>query len=493
MTSNSLRKIYLLICLLFLTSFTYLVNAQEVFMGQAKKFNFRYSQYGIIGKINQKNVIYRSNDNIYTLDVYNDSMKLLFSVPLDFLTKKTTQVEFISLRDKIGCLYVIDEKGNLTVYGTIFNEKGEILVPKKKIFEEKKTWFSNSSTAFEFKSSADKNNTAIMSHGGKKNDDFVYIVIDSLLNSKWQGTTKITSKELGDYIAYNYMEISNTGYIFFPCFSTNNSGTLYDVDVIVLDPNFPETYKHIEIGGDKIYFNDLIIRINNVENYCQVSGTYKTNKNGKIEGLYSTRISFSSEAPSTHLTEFSEEFLKGIKSKNYKKAFNDYRIQEIIFRKDGGYVLVAEEQNFEIKNVYQGGYMGFNNFYSDPSYVTTNKEYTFGNIIIINMDKEGNILWTEHIRKFQKTRDDNGDFSSYTLLNSGQNLVFIYNQFNSADQSIGLSSIDHTGFIQLSRLNSVQRYEEWMIKGGVQIAPLQVMIPLYGTGELNFSLVDFSK
>jgi len=485
-------KLSKLLITIGLSLLTIYANGQEIFMGQAKKFNIRHSEYGILGKINNRNIVYRLYDKDVVLDIYTDSMRLIESVPLNFLPNKTIQFSIFKSQDFIHCYAVSDERGTYTVYGYILKEDGSIVQNKKKILEEKKNWIATSKNPFIFKQSNNKEVTAIMTHGGKQKDEFKYYVLDAQLNTQWQGASKITDEGLGEFIAYNYLEVSNDGNIYFPSFSTNNAGTLYNVDIIQLSPNFPQEYKHITIGGHSTFFNDLIIRINDFDNYCQVSGTYKSNKNGKIEGLYNSRIPLSNlSAPHTALTEFTDSFLKTIKPKSYKKAFNDYRIQDIIFRKDGGYLVIAEEQNFEIKNVYNGGYMGYNMMYNDATYYTTKKEYVFGNIIIINLDKDGNILWSEHIRKSQRSIDDNGELSSFTLMNSGANLVFLYNLFNRADHSLGLSSVDPTGLMQMSRLNPNQTYEEWLIRNGKQTAPLEVIIPVVTSSELNFALVNF--
>lgn len=481
---------------LFLLSYlvaSFFVNAQEIHMGQAKKFNIKHSRYGIIGKINNKNIVYRAYEDVVVLDIYSDSMRFINSLPLEFIGKKNIQINLINLDNQIGCLVVADERGMYVVYSYIFKENGEIIQNKKKLFESKKNWFISDKSPFYFKTSIENSITTFVAQGGKEKDELKFVSLDKNLQIKWSGETKLKTNELGEFLAINYMEVAQTGDIFFPTFSSNSSGTIFDIDIVHLSPNFPNEYKSITIASDKYFFNDLIIRINDITQTCLVSGTYKSSKNGKIEGLYSNRIPFNnSTAPYTTLTEFTDSFLKTVKPKNHKKAFNDYRIQEIIFKKDGGFLVIAEEQNFEIKNVYHGGSMGFNMMYSDPSYYSTTKLYSFGHIILMNLDKDGNLLWTEHIRKNQKSSDDNGDFSSYTLLNSGQHLVFMYNLFNNTNYSVGLNSVDPTGHMQMSRLSTVQNHEEWLMKKGTQTAPMQVIVPVVSSGELNFALVDFN-
>jgi hypothetical protein len=53
--------------------------------------------------------------------------------------------------------------------------------------------------------------------------------------------------------------------------------------------------------------------------------------------------------------------------------------------------------------------------------------YLYNDIIIINIDKNGQIEWTQKIPKIQRTSEDFGFFSSYFLAVSGDKLYFIFN------------------------------------------------------------------
>ena len=71
----------------------------------------------------------------------------------------------------------------------------------------------------------------------------------------------------------------------------------------------------------------------------------------------------------------------------------------------------------------------------------------------MNYDREGILIWSEFIRKKQYSQEDEGVFSSFSFMNTGANLVMLFNNFGSKDNSIGIAAIDNQGKLQMTRLN----------------------------------------
>ncbi|MCG8475273.1 MAG: hypothetical protein MI784_07355 [Cytophagales bacterium] len=91
---------------------------------------------------------------------------------------------------------------------------------------------------------------------------------------------------------------------------------------------------------------------------------------------------------------------------------------EIIPKKDGSFLLVAEEY-FE-ESHYVGDFKG-----------TLNMEDSFfgtGDMLVASLGRSGNILWSKRIQKAQYSVNDNAFYNSYSTAVFGRNLYIFYNE-----------------------------------------------------------------
>ncbi len=94
----------------------------------------------------------------------------------------------------------------------------------------------------------------------------------------------------------------------------------------------------------------------------------------------------------------------------------EYDLEDIVLRDDGGAILIGEQ--YFVREVTTTDFQGNINI----SY-----HYYYNDIIVISIDPEGQIEWTEKIAKRQHTVNDNGLFSSYALAIVGDKLNLIFN------------------------------------------------------------------
>jgi len=101
----------------------------------------------------------------------------------------------------------------------------------------------------------------------------------------------------------------------------------------------------------------------------------------------------------------------------------EYDLDRLILRDDGGVVLLAEQY-------YISSYSRSANFGSDP-YANNRREvvnnYHYNDIIIININPDGNIEWASKIPKQQTTSGDNGYYSSYQPAIIKNKIYLFYN------------------------------------------------------------------
>ncbi len=124
----------------------------------------------------------------------------------------------------------------------------------------------------------------------------------------------------------------------------------------------------------------------------------------------------------------------------------DYSLDKLIMRSDGGVILIAEQYFVEERllnnNLYGYSPYGYNSwsspYYSswyDPygyRYNRSNRRsdyyFNYNDIIVVNIQPDGEIAWTTRVPKRQISVNDGGTYSSYAMSIVADKLYFAYNE-----------------------------------------------------------------
>lgn len=98
----------------------------------------------------------------------------------------------------------------------------------------------------------------------------------------------------------------------------------------------------------------------------------------------------------------------------------EYDLRQFVLRSDGGAVLIGEQYYTRtVTRTYTSG--------NGSSRTTTTTYYKYGDIIVISIDPDGEIAWSQKIAKRQSTSNDGGFYSSYALMIDGDEMHFLFN------------------------------------------------------------------
>lgn len=487
------KKILLPLCmLLFIGSTAEQSQAQDIFIGKEHRFYSKSGSFDIIGKVKDLTYVYRATDSDYFLDAYNDSMRIIATIALDFFPKKVDKTIFINYEDKIIVLFRSEEKGSIILSGAILNEKGLLQGRVKKLDEEKISWMRSKENYYEVAYSEDRSKLVVVNRGGSnKGSEFKLLTFDDALTLLTNKKIKVQKDEIGNKVNLNYLQVANNGTVIIPAFSVTSRGSIENASVLIFN-DVQSDYTNIAISKDKEYFSDMIVKVDNHFNKLNIASLYKDGNGGNVKGIQKSVIEMSVHSLiQSEKLEFPEKFLKTYKEKNWKRSFNYAKVQQFIVKADGGFLIVTEDQQFSVRNAYNGGYLGYSTYYGGPASTSNIREYTFGDIVIMNYSPDGVLIWSEYVRKKQFSQEDEGAFSSYSFLNTGGNLVFLFNNFETRDNSIGIAAVDNSGKLQLSKLNQFVINNEWYMKGAKQLSNRSILIPVFTKSNINFAKIDF--
>lgn len=151
-----------------------------------------------------------------------------------------------------------------------------------------------------------------------------------------------------------------------------------------------------------------------------IAGFYTDDRRGGVGGSFFYTIDQQSLEPvTTSLQEFDKTFLANFMSERRAEKGKDlynFRFRDFIRRSDGGAIVVAEQY-----------YVVVTTTTSANGVTTTNYTYHYNDLIVLNINPDGNIEWASHVPKQQVSSNDGGYYSSYLLIVEKERLHFIYN------------------------------------------------------------------
>lgn len=206
----------------------------------------------------------------------------------------------------------------------------------------------------------------------------------------------------------------------------------YDYHLLTYTADGTDHDHTIEVEGK--FLQDLTLSIDTGKVDILCAGLFGTKGNSQVRGSFFLRLhpvtkailhqsfkEFSDDFITQYLTPREEEKAKKrADRKDEDLHLPEYDLSDIVRRDDGGAVLIAEQYSFYVTTSYYTDARGVR-------YSTTTYHYIYNDIIVINIDPDGNIAWACTIPKRQHTTNDGGYFSSYGLDVKGSNLYFVYN------------------------------------------------------------------
>lgn len=136
--------------------------------------------------------------------------------------------------------------------------------------------------------------------------------------------------------------------------------------------------------------------------------------------------------------------------------------------------------------MYDGYYRPLNSFNT-----LMNVRYYYDNILVLSLDNNLKFQWDNIISKKQ-TDDDNDNFLSFSTLNAGAEVHFIYIEEDRNKQVISNHSIFPTGQVKrYPTLKSREKGYEFMPRFAKQVGYRQMIVPCVYRTNIAFAKIDF--
>ncbi len=418
----------------------------------------------VIGKLADQIIVYKENFQKRSLQFFNSSLVPVKEIELEFTKNQVEILNFVLLNDHLNILYAYHQKGNTVFRNRIIdNTLSEISDSLVVISDE---FLSLNQIKF----SSSENRKKIIVHSAIQGIQFFWFAFDlSEQKLLMQQNKKNYESYFKEY--FSSIIINNSGDIFFTL-ENNNSifrKNYHQLEIYSSKENNFTLFSKINLNG--LVVSDFRLQYDEQNKKLNYIGLYGDNFN-KSKGLFNAPILKNDTTILLKFT-FEDSLVKNMTGQKRKKynGIPNLAIKDIIFRKDGGYIFVAEQfLKYEHRMASSP--------YNDIAYIR-NISFLFENVMILSLNPDGKLLWREILHKSQKSENDDGMYSSFFLMKNSGVLRFLYNDQIGWSSSIYEFILNGRGISKRNKIydNNVESSKDLLpeFKNSVQINSNEVV------------------
>jgi len=502
------------ILILFIFSlFSFKAISQQITYSQAEADDTRALDFNIIGKVGGNFLVYKNIRNKYAVSVYDNRMKSKNKVDLDFMPDKTINVDFVAYPDFAYIIYQFQKRNILHCMAAAIDGNGKLLKTPFELDTTQISFFADNKI-YSTINSEDKSKIMIYKIQ-KKNDKFNFttLLLNDSLELLHKSRIETPYEEHKDIFSDFFVDDAGN-FVFTKGTKLNSRDYLQKLMMVTKGPqddNF--TLNELNLSGN--YLDEIKLKVDNVNQQYLINSLFYKKKNGNIEGLYSAVWNKKNDKlVSQNFAEFGDSIREQAKTEGGTRlAFNDYFIRDVILKKDGGFILTAEDHTTQSRGNpwnrydYLYGYPSFSPFdsyylYSPSSYWYSSRypnyynnsgqvRYYYQNIVVLDLDNTGNLIWSNIVHKSQFD-DDNDNFLSYSIMLTGSELHFLFNELERRNQLINDQTVSADGKITRNPpLRSLDRGYEFMPRYAKQVSSYQIIVPCMYRSFICFAKIEY--
>lgn len=465
-------------------------DAQKVLYSDYAPYDIRTSNIVIVGKVNGVLYTFRSYGKDFFLDAYNDGMEKTATVILDFFPERIYKVKFIPFEQKILVLYQAQEGTHIIQYVAMLDDKGILQKNPLKVDEKKTGFFGTVDKEF-FTSAVSENREHILVYSAMEHNKTINFTGYWLDANLMKVTKKIKQTYKADDVITSAAGLmSNTGIFYLPIYTIIGNRNFSDEYALLAIKKEEAAFRKINLSiGDK-FLEYPFQKIDNINHKIHFASFYSAKRNGNNEGVVAANFDMdSARFANTRFMPFDAQLREETGARRQDRALNDFKINQLLVKNDGGFVVAAEETYITTHSSYMPG-MSFYSFYYTPIVSQSIREYHYNDVLAMSYNNMGEKEWHTFLRKDQYSQEDGGMFSSYSLLNTGGGLGFLFNDFNSARSRIQLSSIDAEGKVNTSFMDAGNPDDpDWLPRLGKQVDNREIVVPCLRKKQICFAKI----
>lgn len=486
--------------------------AQKITYSEPDRNEAKQLDFEIIGKYNNNFLIYKNYRGAAYISVYDNDMKLKGNESLQRIGDRILDANFVNYPEFAYMFYQFQKKNIVYSWVVKIGAEGKMISDPVEL-DTTQVGGNSGDRVYTVIASEDKQKIMVFKINSRDERDYVFktLLFDKDMNLVHTGRLDMKMGDRNDFLTD--FNLDNDGNLVFGRGVRPGSSENIIKFHLAIKPALADTFAIKELKLENISLDEVKLRMDNLNNRYLFTGFYyKGKRTGSIEGIANAIYDkASNDWVIKNIIPLGQDLREDAKGdNNAKNAFDDYYIKQITIRKDGGFVVVAES-NYQTSRgnpysynrwgnmyypyfnnySYYGGYGGYYPYGWNRWNTGSLTRYHADNIIIGAFDKEGKLTLSNTIRKAQFD-DDNQANVSYQMVNTGDALRFVYNDYEKRDVVLTYQSIDAQGNVtRPPTMKNLDKGYSFMPRLGKQVSQRSTIIPCMYRNYLCFAKVEF--
>ena len=388
--------------------------------------------YELIGRYKEHFLLYRKSETKFFIQSFTtNDLKQNWVKTIQFSKKGIIPFKIISQEESFSILYYFHKKGKTVIRGKEFNKEAEeiddfslgsfdtpLSLQRQHVLHSKNKQF-----------------LLIQAHGYHGNMDIMNFDIS---NKKMIWKSNFKFPEFNKRKEFEQLLVNNAGETFMLFNENNNRQKGQEHQFSILKISTDNTQTSYTIPFKNHLSHDMTVQYDEINQQLVASGLYSVQK-GAVNGIFYFKTNLS-KIPTIQTSELEESFMRSLTGKKSKKIHGIEKIAicQLVLRKDGGALLVAEQ-----RFMYESSMA----FYEEER-KKKQADYLYENILIASIHPSGKVYWKDVLFKSQSSENDNARYSSFFAVKTNSSIRFLYNNDISWDTSIFEYVIHSNGNVQ---------------------------------------------
>ncbi len=488
--------------------------AQQIYYSEPDRDDIRSISFEVAGKTGNNYLIYKSVRNNKNMYVYDSEMKMIAKEEMPYLPDRIINSDIVNYKDNSYFIYQYQKKNIVYCMAANLDPLGKIIGEPTQLDTTEIGFFANNKI-YNVISSEDKQRIAIykINSRNQTNLQLTTNVFDASLQPISHKTWHIPMLQYNDFLAR--FDLDNKGQMVILKANGNlQNESIKQLSLITADP-MQDSLFITDIDINDVFLDDIHVKVDNFNNNYVITSFFSPQKRGYIDGIFCAVWSRNeNKMMNVTITPFDPDLRENARSEgSIKTAFNDYFIQDILMRKNGGYAIIAESVYSNNRNsspynrwdnmngnsswtssdvfLINNGYRGYYPWWgTNPALMQSNR-YFADNIAVLSFDSLANMTWGNIVHKSQY--DDGTDNTiGFGLYKTNSNIQFLYNEFERRNQLLSLQSVDTKGEVEkMPTLRNLDQGYVFMPRYAKQTGAKELIIPCIYRNFICFARVVF--
>jgi hypothetical protein len=504
---------------------TVATQAQKVTFSEPVREDTRDINFEVIGKVNNHILIFKNVRWKYAISLYDEDMKFIEKVPLDFMPEKTYNVDYAYVGDRIHMVYQVQKRGVVYCYAATLDQNAK---PIGEPVQIDTTDLGNVSDNNIYSTilSEDRKRIMVFKLHRRNNNLFLGTQLFNR-DMKLEHRTRYTLEYNERRQMFSEFLLDNDGHLVFTRSSRKNIRENFSGLELMIKPAFTDTVRIETIEQGELFTDEIKLKVDNLNKRYLINSFFYTESRGNIQGLFTViwnaQAQVGESLPIATIYNTFPDSLRSVAKASgaLKFAFNDFFIRHIVVKRDGGFLIAAEDHTTHTSggnNMWnRWDYMNwgwgpwaspFNSFNYNPFFFgfndwggfyrpfnsfnnMQNTRFFYDNILLLSVEPNGVVDWNTVIQK-QQYFDNNDNYLSYGLMNMNGAIHFLFNHLDKRDKYLSDQAVEANG--ELRRNPTIKSYlkgYEFMPRFAKQIGSRQVIIPCTYRSLISFAKVEF--